>query len=1065
MKAATMVFTVALAVASSAVAGTGRELIDLSGVRGGLVVHVGCGDGARTEQLAAGPAYRVHGLDRDPERVAAARQRLKAANLYGPVAADLWEGRHLPYIENLVNLLVVEPGSDLSEAEMMRVLVPCGVALVAGANGWEKSVKPRPDAMDEWTHYLHNPTNNAVAQDTLVGPPHRFQWNAGPRYARHHDNLSSVSAAVSANGRVFYILDDAPAISILTPPRWKLIARDAFNGTLLWERRLGEWFHHLHPLKSGPAELPRRLVAVGDRCYATLAIDAPVSALDAVTGEVVRTYPQTEGAEEILVADGVLFVRTGGVLVQDSAAVRRGRSPSSTDPPPADLLAIEAETGNVLWNKQHAVVKLTLAVDDARVVFLSGDRLVALDRATGEVLWRSEPVTRADEYPDRSGPVLVLYEDVVLFAGSEFAAKGNRSWAVAKDDKMAAYAAVDGRKLWEAPHPISGYASAEDLLVIDGVAWSGETTSGHAVGTFTGRDVRTGEIVGRFDPNVDTYWFHHRCYRGKATTNYLIMSRTGIEYIDPRKEHWDINHWVRGACLYGVLPANGLTYAPQHPCACFPEAKLDGFAALASGPPLPEPRAAMAALPRLHPGPAYGTLAEATAAAAADWPTYRGDNARSGHARTTVAADPAQAWTTVIGGRLSSPVVADGRLYVAAVDAHTVHALDATEGSPLWQYTAGARVDSPPTVHGGSVLFGSADGYVYCLRAEDGALVWRFRAAPSDQRMMWYDQLESVWPVHGSVLVQDGALVVVAGRSMFLDGGLRMYRLDPRTGELLDQRVYDERDSADDATLQDYARQMNMPVALTDILSSDGRYLYMRSQAFRLDGERLPLRALPYAGNPERYSIPNDQDAELAHLFSPTGFLDDSWWHRTYWIYGSRFLGGWAGYSQAGRVTPGGKILCFDDTKVYGFGRKPEFYRWTTPLKHHLWSAFKSPEAQRSEGGFRVAHNWTKDTALFARALLLADGTLFAAGPEDLVDEPRIGRRIDAEGVPELLAEQEAAFLGKRGGLFWTVDARTGELLASRKIDRVPVFDGFAAARNRLYMAATDGAVVCFAGE
>ena len=52
----------------------------------------------------------------------------------------------------------------------------------------------------------------------------------------------------------------------------------------------------------------------------------------------------------------------------------------------------------------------------------------------------------------------------------------------------------------------------------------------------------------------------------------------------------------------------------------------------------------------------------------------------------------------------------------------------------------------------------------------------------------------------------------------------------------------------------------------------------------------MALEALPYAGNPERYSIPVAQQPEHAHLFCPTGFLDDSGWHRTYWVYGKLYL-------------------------------------------------------------------------------------------------------------------------------------------------------------------------------
>ncbi len=84
-----------------------------------------------------------------------------------------------------------------------------------------------------------------------------------------------------------------------------------------------------------------------------------------------------------------------------------------------------------------------------------------------------------------------------------------------------------------------------------------------------------------------------------------MPSRTGIEFVDPDKEHWDIHHWVRGGCLYGVMPCNGLTYAPPHNCACYPEAKLFGFNALA---PMSPTRPIPAKVPdagRLEKGPAY----------------------------------------------------------------------------------------------------------------------------------------------------------------------------------------------------------------------------------------------------------------------------------------------------------------------------------------------------------------------------------------------------------------------------------------------------------------------------
>ena len=146
---------------------------------------------------------------------------------------------------------------------------------------------------------------------------------------------------------------------------------------------------------------------------------------------------------------------------------------------------------------------------------------------------------------------------------------------------MAGYDPQTGQQIWEAPHAKSGYQSPHDLLVAKGMVWNAPNTGTGDTGVLTGRDPLTGETKIEFPPSVDTYWFHHRCYISKATDNFMLMSRTGVEFVDFMGKKWDINHWVRGACLYGVMPANGLTYTPPHNCACYPETKLYGLNALA----------------------------------------------------------------------------------------------------------------------------------------------------------------------------------------------------------------------------------------------------------------------------------------------------------------------------------------------------------------------------------------------------------------------------------------------------------------------------------------------------
>src|SRR5205085_722858 len=85
-----------------------------------------------------------------------------------------------------------------------------------------------------------------------------------------------------------------------------------------------------------------------------------------------------------------------------------------------------------------------------------------------------------------------------------------------------------------------------------------------------------------------------------------------------------------------------------------------------------------------------------------------------------------------------------------------------------------------------------------------------------------------------------------------------------------------------------------------------------------------------------------------AHLFSPTGFLDDSWFHRSYWVYGKSFAGGFNGYYQAGKYAPSGRILVFNDDKVFSYGREPQYFKWTTTMQHLLFSSSRVAPDQNS---------------------------------------------------------------------------------------------------------------------
>jgi len=284
-----MAIFLAAGVSRAAEGDLASRILKDTGVAGGLVVHLNCGDGKLTAVLRAGDSYLVHGLAADADSLAKARKHIGSLKLYGKASVDAFSGDRLPYTDNLVNLLVADDLGKTPMEEVMRVLAPNGVAYIKG----KKIVKSRPKEIDEWTHYLHGPDNNAVSHDSVVGIPFHMQWVGGPMWARHHNHLASTSAMVSSGGRLFIIQDEGPAASIRQPTRWRLVARDAFNGVVLWKRDIGPWEGHMRPFRSGPTELARRLVAVGGRVYVTLGYGKCAAALDGATGKVVRTYDQT----------------------------------------------------------------------------------------------------------------------------------------------------------------------------------------------------------------------------------------------------------------------------------------------------------------------------------------------------------------------------------------------------------------------------------------------------------------------------------------------------------------------------------------------------------------------------------------------------------------------------------------------------------------------------------------------------------------------------------------------------------------------------------------------------
>ena len=346
------------------------SLLQASGIQGGVIVRIGCDQPDLLAGLHVGDQYVVQGLDRDAKQVAAARNHIKTTGLYGKVSARHWLGQTLPYVDNLVNLLIVDGNAQVELSEIVRVLAPRGVVLVRGtldvenlrpaANadlpGWKIYRKPVPGEIDDWSHYLHDASNNAVADDTRVGPPRHMQWKAEPMWSRSHEFASSVQTMVSAGGRLIGVIDEG----IVGQPRgvpafWTLMARDAFNGKLLWRLPCA----HINP---------HALVATDDRVYVTLQSKGPVVILDAATGDTLHTCTETGRVNEIALCENrlVLCTQLDGLYV------------AAADP----------DDGRLLWKKKaQAITANTLVAGNRPGLLLrQGRTCLPVSRKRGRTL-------------------------------------------------------------------------------------------------------------------------------------------------------------------------------------------------------------------------------------------------------------------------------------------------------------------------------------------------------------------------------------------------------------------------------------------------------------------------------------------------------------------------------------------------------------------------------------------------------------------------------------------------------------------------------------------------------
>ncbi len=990
----TLLFSLLLPVA--ALAGKKKTKIE-DNIHGGLVLQIGAEKIKTISDLAKTGRYLVRILEDDKKKIESARQQLKNQGLYGLVSVDQLDKKgKLPFTENLVNIILVDTKkTNVSIKEMTRVLAPGGL-IISSAPFTKKKLpkgmvskrdgkivitrKQYPKEMDSWSHPRHASDGNAVSSDVQVGPPRRVRWVVGAQ--------AEVRGMVTAGGKNFYA-------GVLT--------RDSFNGLRLWDVDLNKpTAKGLHIMRNVSRNTPSP-VSSGQYLFAVT--QNKLLSFDAKTGAVLHHFKTATPARHLLYNAGTL------VAVCDHS-----------------VEAFNTKSGKKRWAIKASSPRFAV-MGQSTVAYIQGNpkrgekvSAVVIEKKTGTKRWEKNSYKWLSEV-DR----IVYHKNLLAYEVSTF---NNDSLGNA----IHILSATNGKlKLDHEFFPGMNHTRQARAMFIDDKLWvlhgAKDKNKKWLPTKFSSVDLTTGKLLTTYKTGKT------HCFPPVATSKYLFAGEFDLTNL--KTGAVDANRITKANCSRdsGWIPANGLIYLTPKHCTCWP--MLRGYTALA-------PERAKGDIGKLNvkkmkfPLDKGAEPPKNTSFAKDDWPSYRSDEWRSASTSAAGPTELKQKWSLDLGlstkikgpvlddwkenlfikGPISAPVIANGLVYVALSERHEVVAVDAKTGKIRWRFTANGRVDTAPTIYNGLCLFGSKAGYVYSLNAKTGKLVWKMRAAPVDEQIVAYGQIESPWPVAGSVLISNDTAYFAAGRQSLADGGILIFAVDPAFGYVR----WVER--LDTIPQKSFYSNSGLEFDNYDLLSREGNGIAMSRWVF--NGKTGKMSIKPWAAFAQ---LKNGEKSAIV----PRGS----------WSYAPRHQ------KRIKSYTPKRALTAFRSNTLMGClqGRK-SIYRRDFDL----------------EGGEKFDKKWITGWAA-KRATRAGQmpwrSTRLAKKAKWMVDifGPKEKQTIDA-----LVYAGNKLYLAGSQGDLKIVSAKNGNVLKEGKFP-APMWDGIAIANGKIFYSTANGKLICIGNE
>lgn len=555
-------------------AAAAEEIVQLGGVHDGYALDLGCGEGRLAYELATRTKLHVIAVESDPNAVAAARERLIAAGLYGTrVTVHQGDPARTVYPNYFADLVVsarsLSEGPDaVAGDEMMRLLRPWGgVAVVGKAQAMRRVERDELPDTGTWTHQYCDAQATLTSADQLVRRPLGMLWFTDFEHLRMPDRHGRGPAPLFTGGRLFVL------------GKHGLYALNAYNGRLLWE----------HPIENAltpydQEHITGAAVTGSPYCYGQGSVyvrhENEALRIDEATGEALARFSTPASPDSapgtwgfIATDNGVLF---GSVANDEHVTMWAWHEADMEDMPSEStgLFGLDAVTGEHLWTYKasHSIRHNTIVAGGGRVYFidrplaqddllarqvrrednrhhlvLAGEPaghpygvLVVLDARSGEVLWK------ANDEVFGTMLALSLEHDVLVMTYQRSHAYFLRSEV---GGRMAGYRASTGERIWsvEADHK-SRIMLNGDTIYAQAGAWK----------------LRTGE------PVPFQFARSYGCGTLAASRHMMLFRSATLGYRDFSTDRTENYGGIRPGCWINAIPAGGLVLMPDatHGCTC-----------------------------------------------------------------------------------------------------------------------------------------------------------------------------------------------------------------------------------------------------------------------------------------------------------------------------------------------------------------------------------------------------------------------------------------------------------------------------------------------------------------